>query len=298
MKVNIKMRLYTISIMVAISLISCNKIEKGELDMKSMKFYAYISNNGTKTYMGDERTSGNRPVLWHKGDTVGICNYNNDNNIYPFLNISEDGEMAVLDGQIKSVDEPSQYIAVYPHGFFFGKQYDRVSLRLPQEQNYKKDSFDNNTFPMIAVKNYNEEFFTFKHLCGVISIPIVGSASISKIEFKGYDAYNEKTRVSGDSFFVYVYDYQSSSWPVIEEYWSDDESDYLVTLMCPEGGVALDTVDPTYFYIVLPPKTYNTFEICITSVDGKSMIKKGTNPLVISKSEYRTTQVVNYVGTN
>lgn len=299
-KPNMKFKLYiTLSIAILVSM-GCNRDEKGDDNGGAipMRFYAHIEGSDTKTFMGDEKSNGARPVLWDKGDSVGIYDSKSQSYI-PFENTSESGPMATLDGQIAEV---SNYIAFYPYNMLDQQNilwywYD-INIVLPNVQTYRENSFDKNYFPMVSYKSNEDEFFTFMNLCGVLSIPIVGEESVRSISFSGFNESGEPIQVAGAA----VVNYNSSSptetqirYRGYEEY-SFNKSKHQITLITPDGGVPLNMSTPTYFNIVLPPNTYHTFEVIVVMTNGKVMTKKGVNPLVISKSEYKTTQTLHFDG--
>lgn len=254
--------------------------EKGK--MEHVVFTAVIEGGEqTKTVLGGEMGDDYRQVLWQPQDSVGICSSDWwHTSLNKFVNTeTKESETASLEGEIDNGF--NKYYAFYPYteDLFY---YDTSKIRFvqPSEQTYGKNTFNANAMPMVARAGRNE-VFQFYSLCGALAVNLTGSETVKSISFSGYDAAGVPMPVAGH--FDVNMGYETYPEMVPSTY---NESCYTVssvTLDCGEG-VALDTANPTAFYIVLPVGTYNTFTITVATTDGKLMLKEGVNPLNIRRA--------------
>ena len=240
----------------------------------------------TKTTLGEYQDDGTtRSILWEPMDSIGIsCDqwYGFD----PFVNRTEyTSSVAVFEGETSS---GNIHYALYPFSHEVEYYYENYAnqreyhLNLPQKQIYSKNSFSKKSFPMVGKKYAGDEKFSFKNLCGVLVVQLTGSETVKSITFSSLDTEGKPMPVSGHARVNLNYDEVPTlvidtkvynKFPVYEN----------VTLVCNEG-VALNPSTPTPFYIVLPPGTYHSPQLIISTASGKMMLKESNNPLTIQRS--------------
>ena len=240
----------------------------------------------TKTTLGEYHDDGTtRSVLWEPMDSIGIsCDqwYGFD----LFVNRNECiSSIAVFEGETSA---GNVHYALYPFSHEVEYYYDNYAnqreyhLNLPQKQIYTENSFSRKSFPMVGKKYAGDEKFSFKNLCGVLVVQLTGSETIKSITFSSLDSEGNPMPISGHAIVNLNYDEiptlvinpnEYNKYPVYEN----------VTLVCNEG-VKLDPYTPTPFYIVLPPGTYYTPQLIISTESGKIMLKESNNPLTILRS--------------
>lgn len=206
------------------------------------------SNTDTKTSLS--YSSNNRyTVLWSEGDKIGVF-VDEDDSSSTFTLQSGAGTKR---GTFVGDKYGNNYCAVYPQSIVKSRAEDILFISLPQEQKYKPDNFDDDTYPMVAVSNSSQ--LQFKNLCSILRISLVGTELVSKIVFKPNDP---TIKVSGSAYL----DVSSSSGPVLT---MAEEAYDTVTLTT--GSVQLSDI-ATYFNIVLPPQTYKGgFTVLVYSGD-------------------------------
>ena len=156
-------------------------------------------------------------------------------------------------------------VALYPYKdkVEAGLDGNVLSLELPAKQTYAEGSFADGAFPMLAVSTDGN--LSFLNLCATLKVSLTGDGvSVQSIRFKSNDG---KMAVCGPATVRTDFDtepqLQMASGGAPE-----------VVLEC--GCVDLDPVQPTDFYLVIPPGTYkNGFELEIKTFTGT--VKRSTN---------------------
>ena len=270
--VNMYMK-HDILYLLALALIplSC-MIEEVPTDLPSVecvRFTAYTEGqDSTKTTLGEE-TEGFRKVLWEAEDKIGVGV--NASYVEPFANIAGDSPTGVFEGNISSSDE---YFAIYP--YLKNTAISSTSeVEIPSVQVYRPNTYAANSFPMVAKAKSNKPFH-FQNLCGALDIKLIGNANVTSIIFRGFGEDSSELPVSGTGTFKWSY----VDYPVLT---MKSDARTKVTLDC-GAGVALDPETATSFLIVLPPATYNGFEVMIRTADGQYMSKSTDKPLEIKRS--------------
>lgn len=297
-----KIYTYIIFAVCAIALTGCSeRIEEGDFQPKvPHTFTAVIDDNDqTKTTLGDYPEDGSttsRKVLWVPQDSLAVSSaswYHTDLFINKNLYISD---TAIFEG---STSEASKYFALYPYSsnidYYNYGDGQEFRFILPINQKYSQNNFSNKSFPMVGRKVEGENTFSFKNLCGALVVQLVGSETIKSITFSGKDASGNPIMVSGWAKVNLGY----TDLPALEMYAANDDmrpTYNAVTLQC-EDGVALDPSTPTPFYIVLPPGTYSSFELMISTESGKMMLKESNTPLTINRSRSAKAAALTYTET-
>ena len=253
----------------------------------------------TKTILDGQLGDDLRKVLWTPEDTIGVVTYN-QGTISPFANtLKENSENGQFKGGIAIAD---QYYAIYPYKGSTWRpipEFYGFSFEIPNIQKYYPGSFCQDAAPMVAKISGLEETFEFKNLCGVLALRLTGSDRVKSITFSGKNANGEYEYVSGTFMVEMGYDeiptisngVQYSNYnPILEKVYKS------VTLECDEP-VVLSETEATPFYFVLPPATYETFTVIITTADGKTMVKEATKPLTIKRADVQPTANLAYVET-
>lgn len=273
------------------SVVSCARFEEQdapEIAQKvRMTFTAQIEGDAdTKTVLGGQMGDEYRKVLWQPEDSIGVVNDLNYRNMDKFVNIEdENSETATFEG---TTNDGDTFYMFYPYSStLYAKDYDKIDFTLPASQTYAKETFTSNAMPMVA-KGSPQQTLQFYSLCGVLGLNLKGSETIQSISFTGKDANGAPLPVAGD-YYVYM-GYEDAP----EIYTRNSNNTATVTLNCGKG-VALDPVDSTAFYIVLPPATYESFNIIIATTDGKVMLKESSKPLTIKRTNVTKTGALTYV---
>lgn len=276
-------------------------IEVNEAQKVDMTFTATIcdeTDTETKTVLDGQLGDELRKVLWTPEDEIGVAAAGSSN-VNKFINDkTEDSETASFKGGVHIADT---YYAIYPYegSAFIESYYEdarifNFAFNIPQNQTYVEGSFGKDCAPMAAIASYGETL-KFRNLCGILALNLTGVESIKSITFTGKDANGDFMYVSGD----FVVEMNDDTPSIIAGAKSQLTAHSLetyksVTLEC-EEPVQLNESEATPFYFVLPPATYESFIITILTEDGKLMMKEGTKPLTIKRSDVQPTADLAYV---
>ena len=264
------MRKYIYAIIVlALSITACQKsdiIEDSMVNMRENILTASL-NAETRTMLGDLDDEGYEN-LWSEGDKIGVfINGVGEKVIYEL----QDGA-GTPKATFSGIGNGSIYVAIYPAAAAKEINNDIIDLELPTEQTYAESSFGINSFPMVAVSE--TENLTFKNLCAVLKISLIGNGSIQSITFTPN---NESIFVAGKA----TVDISNTDTPTLVMNSSEENK---VTLKCVGGGL-LDKENPSDFHIVLPAQIYEGgFTLTINSSNG-TMVKSTTKNLELKRSE-------------
>ena len=276
------------------SVVSCARFDEQSVPEQETKvkmtFTAQIEGDAeTRTVLGGKMGDEYRKVLWQPGDSIGVLNNLGYEYMHKFVNIEDEvSEISTFEGETYYGDT---YYMFYPYNNGLeARDYDKIEFTIPSMQTYAKESFASNAMPMVA-KGSPYSTIQFYSLCGVLALNITGSETVQSISFTGKDAEGNPMTIAGD-YYVNMNYYDAP-----EIYTSNyDSPTHLatVTLNCGDG-VALKDSESTPFYIVLPPATYDSFNITIATTDGKVMFKESTNPLTIKRANATKTGALTYV---
>ena len=242
-------------------------IETEDDNLVHMVFTAMVEdgNPATRTVLDENEVDGFRGVLWEPEDVIGIATYNG--RYQRFENVLEEpAASGVFEG---SVNQDIMYYAIYPYRDN-QQMGSSVNVAIPSKQTYQPDSFDGSAAPMVGKGNHAEPLH-FMNLCGSLAINITGTEKIKSILFQT----KAGEKVSGDA----TVDPDYADYPVMTM--GEATDDYIV-LDCGEGVQLSGT--PTSFHFVLPPATYNGFDLLITTTDGQFMQKSTDKQLTIKRS--------------
>lgn len=285
----------------AITLMGCTeRHDEVNLQPKVPHTFSAVIEYGdvTKTTLGDYPEEGNttsRSVMWEYMDSIVVsCSHWYSTDLFVNKNESTSG-IAVFEGNTSPDD---RHFALYPYNtdieyYTYDNQHE-YHFNLPLVQKYSTNSIGRKSFPMVGRKIYGEDRFYFKNLCGALVVQLTGTETVKSITFSGIDAVGNPMVVSGHARVNLDY----TEIPTMEMY--PDNGKYptydMVTLDCGDG-VALDPATPTPFYIVLPPATYSSFQLMISTTSGKVMLKESDKPLTISRSRSAKAAALTYTET-
>ena len=323
-----KLYFYSIISVVILSLIGCTQREDVKIPNPTVRVSLTAITEGsdeTKALMGEENDDRSRSILWEPGDSIRVLTCNGDESTYLdtalFVNKStENSRIATFEGELSENIYHYQLFGSYPYSMWVNKYsneywdgsnwiYDRYfSIRLPQTQKYRENNFAKESFPMLAYQelrienNYKiEKPLEFKNLCGVLALNIVGDISVRSITMTATDPNGNQAALSGlgkierdrDSLYTALTMLPVRAGETVTMAMA--EGIPTVTLECPD--VQLDPETPTPFHIVLPPATYSSFSLTITTSDGRIMLVSVDKELVINRSKAKHTTPLTYVET-
>ena len=282
------------------AIFSCQIMDESELTDKEevakvdMIFTASIENGiDSKASLSGELGDGPRKVLWEPKDRIGVIGRGMTAHLVEKFTLME--TEATDNGNFSgSIAFCQSYHAFYPYNSL--EEYEAYTndsycfkFYLPTFQTYTQGSFDPLAAPMVASGNYGETL-QFKNLCGVLALRLTGEEAVRSVSFTGYDESGNPIPVSGKYYALDI----DTDEPRIEVA-PFEMPQYSITLLSMTDAVVLDPETPTPFYFVLPPGTYNSFTIIVTTDDGKKMYKEGRKPLTIKRSDVQPTSALTYV---
>lgn len=231
---------------------SCKKSEQKEL----LSFKAIINQPtcNSKTHIDNAYI-----VRWDAGDQARV--YIQDGTSAVFTTQNQDATTTAtftLNPDQAPLPASDMYAIFYPAELASKKQSNnKISLTFPDKQIYFEDGFATNTFPMAAIGSGFT--FDFSSPCGLLCLQLYGKyegITIDSIQLKDND---ERNPIAG-TLTVNVNDIK------VEDLNPDDYSNLelfnflqkfqkkTITLICPDGGVPLNTSDEQAkkFYFVVP----------------------------------------------
>ena len=270
-------------------------LESADVDIVEMTFTANIcdeSDSETKTILDGQLGDDLRKVLWTPEDAIAVVD-SLTFGVHKLVNTNDlNSESTTFKGGVPLAD---RYLAFYPYSESISLMAYSFVFTIPETQKYFPGSFATNSAPMVANAKLGEPL-EFKNICGLLALNLTGSESIQSITFSGTDENGVSMYVSGNFLVHMGYQSDLSLEPAANYTANNWKSSKSVTLVCDEP-VQLSESEATPFYFVLPPATYEKFTIVITTEDGKIMMKNGTKPLTIKRSDVQPTADLAYVET-
>lgn len=169
---------------------------------------------------------------------------------------------SISDGHIETGAELNNNVILYPYSELTScykaddnspeKSY-VLDILIPEVQDYKPSSFDDGSFPMVAVSSDNR--FSFKNICGAMLLSLKGYNSVKSIILKGCN--NEPLSGAAE-----VIAYTEGKVPSIT---MDSEGGNELILNCPEP-VKLNSSVATPFIISVVPTTFKN-GMSVTIID-------------------------------
>jgi len=251
----------------------------GELHVDTDVYYASV-----EQFEADTRTSiheGNR-VKWSDDDMIAVFDgkgcgkaYNTESGegstveFFPVEGVYTDGESDVSD----------VLLAVYP----FGESISVISqeggsvrisgVSFPQEQTYLRNSFAEESFPMVSASASGDRKLSFRNAGGVLKLGIRGIGAVRSITV----SVNEGICLSGKADIVMSPGGEPATTMTTDSYSS-------VSLLC-SPAVQLSEASAEYFMISLPPVVMEDgFTVTIENEDGREHVKTTSKRNVIKRS--------------
>lgn len=261
--------------LVAALFASCTVQEADVLVDESPVFYATIEQPDgldTKVYANEQLQ-----VRWHENDCVSIFNKTTNNQKYRFTGQTGDngGSFAKVDGDetVGGSTIPA-IVSVYPYQSSTTLSGDEVlSVTLPAEQQYAKNSFGREANTMVSVSS--NDVLLYKNACAYLILSLYGEGvSVSSITLKG----NNGEKISGEAHITMPL----NGIPSVE---MADGSDS-ITLKC-ETPVALGATESesVQFWFVVPPVTFSKgFTVSIQQNTGKAFEKSTSKSITIERN--------------
>ena len=308
-----RLYIYTIISIVLLCLSGCTQREDVQIPVQTVNavFTAVMEGDEeqTKVLLGQEEEDGYRALLWEPGDSIRILcrtiDYAVSSTGHIFTNTeTSNTSQAIFEGTMcNSYD----VLAVYPGSIWsyqpmwrdsVGESYYYNVLDIPNVQTYRENNISRKAVPMVAFKSLDKDKFQgnleFRNLFGVLALNIKGEDKIRAITMTAKDADGNTMPLSGfadvkrrESDFYIVRMHNVTADGMAESGRSS------VTLECPD--VQLSTSTPTAFHIALPPGTYSSFQLIITTAEGEFMKVESNKELVINRSKIKHTTPLSYV---
>lgn len=151
-----------------------------------------------------------------------------------------------------------------------------LGVTIPANQKYVAGTFDQYTFPMVAVSDNDE--LTFKNVCGILKLQLKGSQKVASVKLEG----NAGEPVAGSASISAFADGRVPSVRM------SDEAEKAITLKCGQG-VQLDQDLSEEFLMVVPPVLFNEgFTVTFTDVNGDQYAFKSAKKTEIRRSRILT----------
>lgn len=314
-----KLHIYSLITLILLSLAGCTQKEETAIPNPTFEtsFTATMEvGDGTKALLGETEEGGYRSLLWEPGDSIEILcrslDYVSSYTGHKFVNIeTQDSHQAVFEGSMcRSYD----VLAIYPHDIYSyspiwsegtdgNPGYYKSVVSIPSTQQYRENNISKKAVPMaayMALKMENDYKISgnleFRNLYGVLVLNLKGEDKVRTITMTATDSLGKVASLSG---FGEI-DRTADGYHIIKmrnataDGMAEPGTSY-ITLECPD--VQLNTVVPTPFHIALPPGKYSSFNLLITTSEGKVMLVESNKELVINRSKIRHTTPLVYTET-
>jgi len=288
------------------ALLGCQKGIDNEMPVGNIQDFEAVTEDFSalsKTGMDELRN-----VIWSEGDLLAIfqgCTMADKYQVSyasvgksngTFKIVSDDS--SDINGDFSSGGEIATNIAVYPYSDDLSctnavvtdgdsgtsvRAYSVNGFVLPEVQSYSKNSFGDDTFPMVAMTtDLSDHSLKFKNVCGGMKLQLKGTQKVVSIKLEGKN--NEK--LSGA---VTLTAYPGDLSPAITI--SSCASTY-VTLDCSDG-VQLSESTATEFIISLPPVLFSKgFTVTVTDSDNKTYTVETDRANTVLRSSLLTMPIV------
>ena len=258
-----------------LALAGCKKNEQQTTGSLTAKLTQPVSES--KTHIGAGW------LRWNVNDAIKV--FDAVGTAYSFTTTDNDSIEATFDGAT-GIYATQAYTAFYPSDNTSDVTEGYVYLTLPGSQTFDEATFASNTYPMLATNGGSGTTFTFHSPCGVLAIPMTGTATIGSIVLidNNYAPLNGNMKIS-----------LAGLDPINTTYTFVDTSN-ATTLSC--GGITLDPTTPQTFVFVVPAGVFaNGFTAVIKDTSGNEIYVLATsNDNTIVKETITTMPVVNISG--
>lgn len=161
-----------------------------------------------------------------------------------------------------------------------------VTLTMPSEQSYVKNSFGAGANTMVsATATQDETDFIFKNVGGYLRLFLYGNnVTVKSIELKG----NNNEPLAGEATITAI--------PTPELAWTSTTTNS-ITLNCGEGvTLGATAAEATEFWFVVPVTEFeNGFTVTITDVDGDKKVKSTNKSFEVERNVVKTMDAVEVV---
>lgn len=223
-------------------------------------------------------------MRWHAEDEISAFLGNTLNQCYGF-----DGKTGANSGTFSQVSyqlgtgNPIPCIhAFYPYAATttMDDETGTIGYIFPKVQQYGAgDTYGQGSNPMIAsTSSTSDVFLYFRNVGGYLKLQLYGAGvTIKAISIKG----NQQEKLSGTATITAAYNTDP-------EVTMSDEATEGVVLDCGEGVLLSEEAqNPTIFWIVLPPTTFESgFTITVKGDNGKGCSKSTSKKQIISRNSY------------
>ena len=281
---------FVLQSLICLLAVSCSLHEIDTIDPVTVEddvFYASLESDSkpvTKVHI-EKRDDDRVKIFWDAEDKISIFNKSTLNNKYEFL--GETGDNA---GYFKKKsagtgeESPVGYVcAVYPYKDATTLSESGVlTLTLPEEQTYLKESFGLKANTMVSTNDGKENLLRFRNVGGYMVFKFYGQGpdaaaiSISSLKLEGRNG----ELLSGEATMTPVI----GELPAIKMAPTAGTS---ITLKC-DKAVKLEKTGnkATQFWIVLPPTEFSQgLKVTLTDKEGKVSIKEYDVVLTINRNE-------------
>lgn len=265
---------FTISAIIAIAAMltaaSCAKEENvinPSEEATLTTFTASVEEPATKTSLNS--TS----VFWSESDAIKVFNTDNISGVNFALSSGQGTTSGTFSGTALSGTGP--FYAYYPSAKATSLADGALTVTLPPTQTYAANTFGNGANPMVATITSGDNF-SFKNLCGVLKLQLIGS----EIAVKSIAVSSATDILCGEGTVTF-----SGDNPVFTP--AALNTSHTVTLDCGEAGVPLSGT-ATPFYIVVPVGALASgFTVAITTTGGDVMRLATTADNTIARAQIK-----------
>ena len=206
-------------------------------------------------------------VLWSADDQIMSFNGTTDACMYTIDEkfVGQTSAQFVYGGSLElenDIERIHKHIAYYPLSFDVecyeeDNVYYLENVLIPSEQPYVKGSVSPDCFPMVAVAEPMSMDLSFKNICGIVKLQLLGDCVVDYITLKG----NSSERLAGYGDLYLEGDFKS---PVLE-----DCSSRSVDVYCNKKMVRLNTETPTVFMFAVSPTEFEKgFTVTVADING------------------------------
>ena len=255
-------------------LVSCQKQMEPQNDKYSVTdkvFYAETPDYVTKTYLAEDHQ-----LYWTAGDRLSVFR-STVNERYKFDGVTGElkNSFSKDDSSIPGVLFSTNY-AIFPYKETTSTDIEgKYRITLPANQTYCNNSFGIADNTMFAVtENIESDLFKFKNVCGYLLLKLSGGDVVRRIRLYG----NNNERIAGDAELNITATGEFN----LE---MSESATKMISLDCGESGVQLSEDTITYFWIVVPPVSFNTgFTVEIENDHGRVETKRTNKSIGFSSN--------------
>ena len=233
-----------------------------------------VTEPDTKVY-ADE----NLNVRWNKDDRISLFNKTTDNIQYKFL-----GDDGAFEGEFEPVASQNRLkgntldyaYSIYPYQEATTVNEGAITLELPAEQTYAKDSFGLGANTMVSVSEDTDNL-VFKNLCGYVILKLYGDdVSVKSIKLEGKNS----EPLAGTAIISAPF----GEIPSISSF--NEGFSSAITLTCTDAVKIGSTAEaPTVFWLAVPPTTFtNGFTVTVTDSEGNTFSKSASSKFTIERN--------------